>query len=940
MTSNNMNFKGDKTMKRILEQLELSPSLFRDLKMKRRKLSDYMFNDSESVVSADSGISGVSSCTQDSSPNSSSCSVSSPGGGNDNDNSGDGSDGKDSISSYENDGKYKSGGVPRDQSLSGSESGQGSDSRDERRGNSPQSDQGDPESSGEQSQYDVSQEEITRPRDVTEAADLGSSGYSDYGQMNPFSESGQVSMTDQTPPSSAGFTVSNMTSSIPSGFDLPTVKEEQEFSGGEYSSDFNSPDDERSQGSTYQKERRYPSNNPIYNLPVISTMPDMIGPNGVPKMTCSTFPPGMPWAHATTQITKQGNHGNKSCYNMDVPVVSAVPAVALSSSSGQMMTFPILNVNFREGDNNAKELILLNASGVPCGKVAEITKQESQVIGTKLALGGVLKGMENGSVPSMSFEFQTDSETSGRKPQNGRGTDKNVTLDWSYLSEVQRLQAEQIKGNKEATMKEESQDDGEALTCDICNDRATGLHYGIITCEGCKGFFKRTVQNKRVYTCGGNGNCVINKAQRNRCQFCRFKKCMEKGMILAAVREDRMPGGRNSGAIYNAYKVKYKRQKKREESRANVEKQLSPSSRDVENTYAQRYNGRMIGTNYPGEGLRGGGQLFIPPPSPQSPVSPGGGTWGRTSSFSPVTSTAVRYSQSQTTSQSRSSPSTSVSSKDMASQVTSPSQWVWPSPAATQGGFMNSLNYLLQCEKQDSVMLYRLPMTMTQDISQILGKLADDIVCELVVWMKKLPMYSQLNSATRTNILATKWHELLVLSTSVHHAEINMSKNNSGTLLPAEHLRSEPLAPILAKQIERKVKSNIDHLHHYLTTAMKQEVTLQQLYQDLGDLVEKITVCMHIFEVLRITKEEFVCLKTILLLNQVESQIDARAIHEARTQQIELLRCFLRLNFPDQPNRFMELMYQLPRIRDSADILLKNRLIYIPFLFNSVFNWQ
>ncbi|KAK3087006.1 hypothetical protein FSP39_000256 [Pinctada imbricata] len=96
----------------------------------------------------------------------------------------------------------------------------------------------------------------------------------------------------------------------------------------------------------------------------------------------------------------------------------------------------------------------------------------------------------------------------------------------------------------------------EVLTCGICNDRATGLHYGIITCEGCKGFFKRTVQNKREYTCVGSGNCEINKMQRNRCQFCRFKKCLQMGMVLAAVRPDRMPGGRNSGAVYNLYKVK------------------------------------------------------------------------------------------------------------------------------------------------------------------------------------------------------------------------------------------------------------------------------------------------------------------------------------------------------------------------------------------------
>jgi nuclear receptor subfamily 6 group A len=114
----------------------------------------------------------------------------------------------------------------------------------------------------------------------------------------------------------------------------------------------------------------------------------------------------------------------------------------------------------------------------------------------------------------------------------------------------------------------------------------------------CKGFFKRTVQNRRIYTCIAEGTCEITKAQRNRCQYCRFKKCIGQGMVLQgkflrisryrckirisenrniddekpyscetlnkvvyivfviAVREDRMPGGRNSGAVYNLYKVR------------------------------------------------------------------------------------------------------------------------------------------------------------------------------------------------------------------------------------------------------------------------------------------------------------------------------------------------------------------------------------------------
>ena len=46
------------------------------------------------------------------------------------------------------------------------------------------------------------------------------------------------------------------------------------------------------------------------------------------------------------------------------------------------------------------------------------------------------------------------------------------------------------------------------------------------------GFFKRTVQNKKVYSCVDNRNCHIDKSQRKRCPYCRFQKCLSVGMKL------------------------------------------------------------------------------------------------------------------------------------------------------------------------------------------------------------------------------------------------------------------------------------------------------------------------------------------------------------------------------------------------------------------------
>lgn len=75
--------------------------------------------------------------------------------------------------------------------------------------------------------------------------------------------------------------------------------------------------------------------------------------------------------------------------------------------------------------------------------------------------------------------------------------------------------------------------------CAICGDRASGKHYGVYSCEGCKGFFKRTVRKDLTYACRDERSCVIDKRQRNRCQYCRYMKCLAMGMKREAVQEER-----------------------------------------------------------------------------------------------------------------------------------------------------------------------------------------------------------------------------------------------------------------------------------------------------------------------------------------------------------------------------------------------------------------
>lgn len=85
---------------------------------------------------------------------------------------------------------------------------------------------------------------------------------------------------------------------------------------------------------------------------------------------------------------------------------------------------------------------------------------------------------------------------------------------------------------------------GSKHLCSICGDRASGKHYGVYSCEGCKGFFKRTVRKDLTYACREDKKCTIDKRQRNRCQYCRYQKCLTCGMKREAVQEERQRGAK------------------------------------------------------------------------------------------------------------------------------------------------------------------------------------------------------------------------------------------------------------------------------------------------------------------------------------------------------------------------------------------------------------
>ncbi|XP_073487927.1 hepatocyte nuclear factor 4-gamma isoform X2 [Aquarana catesbeiana] len=82
-------------------------------------------------------------------------------------------------------------------------------------------------------------------------------------------------------------------------------------------------------------------------------------------------------------------------------------------------------------------------------------------------------------------------------------------------------------------------DNGINSVCSICGDRATGKHYGASSCDGCKGFFRRSIRKSHVYSCRFSRQCVVDKDKRNQCRYCRLRKCFRAGMKKEAVQNER-----------------------------------------------------------------------------------------------------------------------------------------------------------------------------------------------------------------------------------------------------------------------------------------------------------------------------------------------------------------------------------------------------------------
>uniref|UniRef100_F1KW50 Nuclear hormone receptor family member nhr-40 n=1 Tax=Ascaris suum TaxID=6253 RepID=F1KW50_ASCSU len=79
----------------------------------------------------------------------------------------------------------------------------------------------------------------------------------------------------------------------------------------------------------------------------------------------------------------------------------------------------------------------------------------------------------------------------------------------------------------------------EGTLCVVCSDLASGIHYSVASCNGCKTFFRRALVNKQAFQCQFSDDCIVDKSVRCGCRSCRLKKCFQMGMNPNAIQHDR-----------------------------------------------------------------------------------------------------------------------------------------------------------------------------------------------------------------------------------------------------------------------------------------------------------------------------------------------------------------------------------------------------------------
>lgn len=453
---------------------------------------------------------------------------------------------------------------------------------------------------------------------------------------------------------------------------------------------------------------------------------------------------------------------------------------------------------------------------------------------------------------------------------------------------------------------------GQEEGCPVCGDRVSGYHYGLLTCESCKGFFKRSVQNNKRYMCAERQSCPMDLAQRKRCPYCRFQKCLAVGMKREAVRADRMRGGRNKfgplyrrdrqlkqqrGSYHTANTAPYR--VKHEGPPASTHPDFpasNPSPATPDHYYpSQSFPPSISQSEFPmllDCTIPRDRMLSDPSLSFHTLYYPGFHGYPHekrdlTLNYSPASPSAPISPTVFTTPGPTLTPSSTPCSTPSAHGRT---------PTMTPNPSSCFLSQLLQAEPDEKQLCMRVLASLQREQAcrgkhdrlntfSIMCKMADQTLFGLVEWARNSTLFKDLKVEDQMVLLQSCWSELLVLD----HLCRQVAYGRDGHI-----------CLITGQQIEVSI---------ILSQA---GVTLSSLVCRTQDLVSKL-------KSLQLDREEFVCLKYLVLFNpDVKSVQDRRQVEQTQERVNRALMDHTTQTHPDHSDKFGQLLLRLPEVRSIS----------------------
>nr|AGA54133.1 nuclear receptor subfamily 5 group A member 1b [Dicentrarchus labrax] len=423
--------------------------------------------------------------------------------------------------------------------------------------------------------------------------------------------------------------------------------------------------------------------------------------------------------------------------------------------------------------------------------------------------------------------------------------------------------------------------------CPVCGDKVSGYHYGLLTCESCKGFFKRTVQNNKKYICAENQECRIDKAQRKRCPFCRFQKCLHVGMRLEAVRADRMRGGRNKfGPMYKRDRA-LKQQRKALIQANGFRIESSPllvsstHQRDLTFTGGLHQVPILHSASLP---AAQNDRISYQPQSLLLPSYSPAATQYQGTSFSNWTIKSERTNNCA----SSPGPAAGVGSDELHLRAFSP-----------QGPRMPQLVMeFLRCDPDELQLQSKITARLVQEQTvwekhgnlstfSLMCLMADQMLFSIVEWARTSIFFKQLKVSDQMKLLHSCWSDLLLLD--IISRQVLYGKEGSLLLVTGQEMELSDITSHAGP-------------------------TLVSLVQRGQELVEKL-------HILKVDRQEFACIKFLVLFNSDVNQLEDHHFIESVQEQVEgALLEYTLCNSSHLLGRFAHLLLCLSELRSLSSL--------------------